>query len=204
MYAHVFWSPFPAAYGHTYHVDVERSDGAETSVEAIVPPRTELVLQEPSASFPVTVPVLVEGEAPRLLKIEVTYGVDFKYLAPVEKFDTLTVSYDGRQARGADGWLIRINLSEDIEIIRDAIQQNGPMDLTYGILLTGITLRLIVASEDWDPPEGVFDPELLVQPGTLSNVENGFGFVGAGYRLKLTWLPPEEIMDAAGFRPRSG
>ena len=50
------------------------------------------------------------------------------------------------------------------------------------------------ANAEWDPPGGVFDADVLVQPGTLSNVENGFGFVGAGYRLSSTWIPLDTII----------
>ena len=52
-----------------------------------------------------------------------------------------------------------------------------------------ITLIAEVASEDWRPPNGVFDPELLVEPGTLSNVTNGFGFIGSAYEVRVTWEP---------------
>lgn len=74
------------------------------------------------------------------------------------------------------------------------------MDIRYGIELRVIILRFIAASADWLPPEGDFDPEVLVQPGTLSNVTNGFGFIGAGYRMQRNWLPADSVVSAAGFR----
>jgi hypothetical protein len=33
----------------------------------------------------------------------------------------------------------------------------------------------------------------------MSNVENGFGFVGAGYRLQETWTPDTETLTRAGW-----
>jgi hypothetical protein len=33
----------------------------------------------------------------------------------------------------------------------------------------------------------------------MSNVENGFGFVGSGYRLDNTWTPEIETLVAAGW-----
>ena len=42
---------------------------------------------------------------------------------------------------------------------------------------------------------------MLVQPGLMSNVDNGFGFVGAGYRIELTWLPDDDVVARSGFRP---
>ena len=203
MYAHVFWSPFRAAFGHTYRVRVERSDGLASYADAIVPPAAEIVLEEPSTTGQVVLPVFVKGEVPRLLKVEVVYGFDFKYNTAVsDKIDTLVVAYDGAQEKVEGGWRIRINLSRDFETVRDAIRRGGPLDLGYGILLTGITLRMLAASEAWDPPGGVFDPEVLVEPGTLSNVANGFGLVAAGFRVRRVWLPASEVLEAAGFRPR--
>ena len=72
----------------------------------------------------------------------------------------------------------------------------------YGLKLLDITLRMVVVNEAWDPPGGRFDPSVLAQPGVLQNVENGYGFVGAGYHLQKNWLPPDEALEAAGFRIR--
>ena len=64
-----------------------------------------------------------------------------------------------------------------------------------------ITLKLIVASEEWDPPGGTFDPEAMAHPIVMTNVGNGFGFVGAGYWLQHQWRPKMEALEAASFVP---
>ena len=57
-----------------------------------------------------------------------------------------------------------------------------------------ITVKLIVANREWRPPGGVFDPDILVEPGTMSNVDGGFGFVGAGFRLRESWMPTDTLL----------
>ena len=200
QYTHIFWSPFRAEYGHTYRLEVERSDGATSRVDAAVPPFSELVEQETPEGLPVITPILVNGEVPRLLKVEVTYVFRFKDpAAPVAQTKLVVLSYDDKVERVAGGWLIPVNLSQDFLTIRSRLLLQGTFDRAFGIRLTQIILRLIAANEEWNPPDGVFETEVLVQPGTLSNVEDGFGFVGAGYRLERSWLPLPEAIEAAGF-----
>ena len=200
QYTHIFWSPFTAEYGRTYRLEVVRSDGAMARVDAAVPPFSELVEQETPEGFPVITPILVDGDVPRLLKVEVTYFFRFRDpAAPTPTPRRAVIPYDERIERIDGGWLIPVNLSRDFTTIRSQLLFEGTFDRTFGIRLDNIVLRLIAANEEWNPPEGVFEAEVLVQPGTLTNVEDGFGFVGAGYRLQHTWLPLPEVIEGAGF-----
>ena len=204
QHAHAFWAPFRAEYGHTYRIVVRRSDGLESSVETTIPPATEVVILPPeSRPTRVIAPVLIEGDAPRLLRIDAIYSVGFLPAGGAGlQSDDVIVPYDGRQQRVDDGWVVPINLSEDVDAVTDSLQRrtDRPVDRGVGILLNRLTLRVIVAGEDWNPPGGVFDPEVLVQPGVLSNVENGFGYVVGGYRQEVRWTPPDEVVAASGFR----
>jgi hypothetical protein len=80
------------------------------------------------------------------------------------------------------GWQLRINISDDqadvIENVAWSVEQ-GMISAgdAFGVSAMGLQIRVL--DENWDPPEGIFDPEILAQPGTLSNVENGFGFFGS-------------------------
>ncbi|MDX1531494.1 MAG: hypothetical protein R3362_08205, partial [Rhodothermales bacterium] len=112
---------------------------------------------------------------------------------------TAFFDYGPQAVKEADGWHIDIALSADFRKIRDAVRGFGRYDLTYGIRLDSMEIRMIAANAEWDPPDGVFNPEQLVQPGTLSNVVQGFGFVGAGYRLEARWLPAPDVLRIAGF-----
>ncbi len=208
-YTHVFWSPFQAEYGHTYRLVVERSDGATTHVEVAVPPRVELVLQEAvlfSGSThwtPITIPALARG-APRLMQLEVEYFYQFTFDDSPLPFNKERIVFDYQtRAKQIDGeWVVGINLFLDRQDIWAILEERGLLDRSHGIVLLDMTLRMVVVNEAWNPPGGTFDPEVLVQPGVLQNVENGYGFVGAGYHLQKNWLPQNEALEAAGFRIR--
>ena len=203
QFAHVYWAPFQAEYDHAYRIEVRRSDGAETSVVAAVPESSELVLESPQISpGNVFLPVLVAGDIPRVLGVHVEYSVAY---LPFEVGDIITnrftIPYYTEPHQAEGGWRIRINLSDDFEDVRSTIASQGEsLDGRVGIILLNASIRLIVGNEEWDPPDGRFDADLLVQPGVLTNVEHGFGFVGAGYRLEREWIPSREAIVSSGFR----
>lgn len=207
--AHVFWAPFRAEYSRTYRIEVSRSDGAVSHLDVQMPGEAELVTLEPVGSAQVIAPVLVSGDVPHVLKVEVTYDVRYRIVLfnefgePVDtspEREAVTLSSDGRGEQTNEGWLIRINLTDDFRNVRAMLQEMQMLSTEYGIVLLEMQLQLIAAGAEWDPPGGVFDPDVLIQPEMMSNVENGFGFVGAGYRLQKRWLPPDDALQASGFR----
>jgi len=202
-YAHVFWSPFRAAYGHRYRLSVTDAQGETSISEVAIPPLTRIEVDDSRQFPPVVLNLDIVGGAPRLYKVEVRYGIDYRSEGG-PKLDAVTFLHGNRLRQQDDIWTLPLNISTDVSAIRSELRNRGGFDLNFGILLTGITVRYLVASEDWDPPNGSFDPNVLVEPGTLTNVENGFGFVGAGYRDHCTWLPAEDIRRAAGFRVIDG
>lgn len=200
---HVFQAEFQAEFGHAYRLSVTRSDGASTHVETTVPPRTD-VRTGPARVFPgvVTLPAIVDGDAPRLLKIVVTYDVFFVPVVGGLRQLSVSVPYDGEQKRVAGDWQIDIDLRGDYPTVERAAVTDAmsPVSAEYGIRIQALRLQLIVAAEDWDPPDGVFDAEVIVQPGTMSNVQNGYGFLAAGYRHNHNLeIPDGDVLRAAGF-----
>jgi hypothetical protein len=95
-----------------------------------------------------------------------------------------------------------ITLSRDFDRVQQRLQERGIFNQRFGIILIEMRVEMLAVNEAWDPPGGEFDAELLVQPGTMSNVEDGFGFVGAGYELEREYLPPDSVLQDAGFRTR--
>ena len=198
--AHAFWAPFKAEYGHTYQITAEGVDGSTSRVQTTVPFRAELEVRPPRFTFTnVLLPVLVSGDVPQLNKVEITYHIKFNVGPPEQTTLRAKNIFEGQPSRVEEGLLLQINLSDVYASLRTHLQRGGLWEPAYGISLLKITLKLIVASADWNPPEGGFDPEVLIQPGTMSNVENGFGFVGAGYRLEETWTPPDSALEKVGF-----
>ncbi len=204
QYAHVYYAPFRARFGHTYEISAIRSDGAESTVETTVPPEAEIVIQEPVIRFASVVqPALVQGDAPGLVQVEVRYAIAYKIAnGPDIESDNIVIPYLLRHEKTSEGWIVPVDLREDfLEVTASLAQQiDVGIDLQVGVILLNATLRLIVASEAWDPPGGIFDRDILAQPNVMRNVQNGFGFVGAGYRLEKQWLPPREAIEEAGFR----
>ena len=193
QYAHVFWSSFLTPFERAYRLEVERSDGAVSHVEVVVPPFAELEMPARTNLAPTLLPVFVRGEVPNLIRIEVIYRYRYRTPLGIEAGEA-TVSYEGKARRIEGGWAIDVTPQGDLRSIQRLIEQNIRVDPEIGLKLAKMTLRLIAANAEWDPPGATFDADVLVQPGTLSNVENGFGFVGAGYRLLGTWVPLDTII----------
>lgn len=203
-YAHVFWSPFRATYGHTYRVEATDDADRTTWAEVRVPPEAALKVQDPDTSgAEVVSPVLVNEEVPRLMEVEVEYHYQYDRQSNVgpgqDPSERVSVSYDSTQRRVDGGWIVPIRLSQDFRTFRDRLRDAGKWNPQFGLVLREMTLRLAVVNESWNPPGGEFDREVVVEPGVMSNVENGFGFVGAGYRLRKGWIPSIDVLKKAGW-----
>ena len=201
-YSHVFWAPFNVEYGQSYRVEVTRSDGAKSWAEVKVPELSELVELPADRSFrDVKQPILVKEATDRLIQISVTYETIYVPTTGGSTRLNFTLPYTGMQQMSPEGWVVPIQLSEDIFYLREQLSQTGLWFPSFGVGVTSMTLDLMVVDNAWNPPNDEFDPNVLVQPGTLSNVENGFGFVGAGYRLDLRFRPENDVLVDAGFKP---
>ena len=60
-------------------------------------------------------------------------------------------------------------------------------------------MRIAMTDDGWRPPDGVFNEEILVQPGTFSNVEGGFGYFGSVNQLSYEWTLSPEVTALAGY-----
>ncbi|ARA93711.1 hypothetical protein AWN76_011415 [Rhodothermaceae bacterium RA] len=192
-----YWAPFRVRYGHTYRLSVEQPEGAGSHVTVPVPPRTEIVQHSLSTRSSVILTLAVPG-APRLNRLELTYRIKFGLGEGTEL--TVPVAYGDRLVQRDGAWLIPIDLTADYVHIRDLLRTTLRFDPSFGVVLQYLSVRFMVTNAAWDPPGGTFDPDVLVQPEMMSNVENGFGFVGAGYRLSRSWLPDSAATVRAGFR----
>jgi len=185
---HVFFAPFEVEYNGTYSLRAERSDGEAATITVTVPPLTALdSLRREGAVGPVRYVIGVE-DAPRLTGVRATYTF-VGDIQPVQVFRHTDLAQ-----RTETGWEVEIPFEEDI---REALTLSQSGDV--GLL--AFEVSVYVSNEEWnvDAAGGAFDPEVLVQPGTLSNVENGFGFFGAGYRLRRPLRPFTQDLLRAGL-----
>jgi hypothetical protein len=186
---HVFTSRFRIQAGRTYRTEVERSDGAVTWAETTVPQQPSAVLGEtnivspPGWSFPLgTQEVIWDGVLREPHRVDVYYR--FKEQDD-EPFIDIGIPYD--TARSSEvtprGWEITVQYTDDYEFLKREYIHYNPWRLV------GVLMRVQVVTEDWMPPGGLWDQEVLSQPGTFSNVHNGFGYIGSAGRFSVEWLP---------------
>jgi hypothetical protein len=202
---HVFYAPFRVEYMHTYYLEITGEEGRASSVEVEVPVRTTLTLDEPDTTQGVLLPAYVLNNPPHLVKSELTFRIGYNTGftdggCPIYNFAQFVVPYDDRIRPTEDGWWFIVNLREVYGFVEAEALEDPVYLPQYGITLATIRFDTIVANKAWAPPGGTFDPNVLVQPGTMRNVENGFGFVGAGYRLSRTWTLLARVVEQSGFR----
>lgn len=202
---HVFEAAFKARYEERYRLEVRRSDGVSSSAEVTIPPpvRVELVDERNS----VVVPAVIHGKPPNLVDVAVIY--DAITLPPANPWPPGTttppavrlrvrVPYSGKEEPTADGWRYEINLRKDFEVVQNEFELNCLR--TDLIALRRIDFRFLAADEQWAPPNDSFDPNVLIEPGTFSNVTNGFGFFGGGYTVSTRWIPTDVVLRTVGYR----
>ena len=189
-FGHVYWAGFRAEYEKSYRLILERPDNANTSsVEVMMPPLSSPVRLAPVLAVGYAVLPILWENAPRLHDIRVEY---------LTNFGTYHFDYPLEAAEStSEGVEVVLALSKDArEIFADLNRANIPI---ASVRLLEARMTVLVSSSDWHPPGGVYDPSLLIEPGTFSNVENGFGFVGAGYDATLAFDPPDSVKIFAGF-----
>lgn len=202
---HVFYAPFRAEYGHKYRLEISGEDGRSSAVEVTVPANTNLTLDEPDTTQGVLLPGYVLNNPPRLIRSELVFRTG--YVAgfssggcPLYTRDQFVVPYDDRIRSTEGGWWFIVNLREVFNFVEALALEDGNYLRPFGITLAYMRFDTIVANDAWSPPGGTFDPDVLVEPGLMSNIENGFGFVGAGFNLSRTWTLPSEVIEKSGFR----
>ncbi|MDA0378339.1 MAG: hypothetical protein O3C45_03800 [Bacteroidetes bacterium] len=194
---HVFHAPFRADFDTPYTLSVTASDGRSTSVDVRTPPDGEARIVDIASARSQVVIHLEWSSVPRLLQTQVSYHVRVPF---PDRSDTTTTRVDirsGRVEENGDGtWRVYIIPSGDLGIVFGALGLQPGRD---PIFLDRVEVRAFVTSADWVSPVGSFDPELLVQPGTFSNVQDGFGFVGGGYFDRFEFEMEEQDERNAGF-----
>lgn len=208
---HVFWMAFRAAYDRGYRVEVRGDGGITAHATVHTPPPSEVVMLEGFTRFdpeergriPV-LPVMVRGTGGLLQRIEAVYHVEAHNIG--RNFHA--IPYDASVETRSNGWQVELDLVQDYHTIyaeweeeyrlhEDELRRQGVE--CCRVEFYGLEVRAAVVDSNWSPPGGVYDPELLVQPGTMDNVENGFGFIGAGYEESSEIGVPRCFQYWAGY-----
>ena len=209
---HLFEAAFQPVHGRRYRLDVARSDGAVSSATVTVPEKVNFTIERTNTSPKVY--VYVNGEGFNLLGVEMRYeatNVPPANVWPTDLkrhpivFYPVEVSYQGTEEKTRDGVRYDINMVDDFAIVEETYKSKCLVtEGNPNIALRRVEFHFVAANEAWRPPGGVFDPEVLVEPGALSNVENGYGFLGAGLVVAERWIPPKSLRDFIGFSSEEG
>jgi hypothetical protein len=198
-YGHVFIGDLQPIPEWTYVLEVERPDGKTSSARTTVPPATDVQILPPFVGADGAVQSIQWSDIPiQPFRVEVWY----RFLTnPSRPFDQARLVYGFEDDKigdpiGDDGWEVMVTLSADRE---DALKFAGLPDDAEPYLV-GIGMRLTMTDDAWRPPDGIFDPNVIVQPGTFSNVDKGFGFFGSVNQYTVEWLVPEDALETMGYR----
>ena len=189
---HVYLGDLNPDFESRHVFRVVRPEGAEVSALVPVPPLVEPLLQTVAltareATYPIFWPGAPQVNAPTL-----TYFLE----SGTCQRDSVQIAFPGASDPAEFGWQMAFRLSEDSAPVAARFQE--PMALLR------LTVRGEVASEGWRLPlAAARDRELLLQPTVLTNVENGFGFIGSAYRTSLTWSPTPAELQRSPFEFRN-
>ncbi|MFN3596930.1 MAG: hypothetical protein ACK41D_06640 [Rubricoccaceae bacterium] len=192
---YVFVSDARPAYGSLHEIRVARADGAASTVRVAVPRRVEPAIGAASGlPGDVRLPVVWTG-APRVNAVVVD-ALAWRGACAVQPVRLAVAERD--LAAFEFGWRARLPLTE-IGARLSAALGGGPVGIVR------MTVSALVTNAEWRPPFPFdYDPQVTAEPGTLTNVGNGFGFVGAAYRSALTFTPDDAALQAAGMLPSAG
>jgi hypothetical protein len=197
----VFFSPLRLFPGHTYRLEASGGDSPIiTSAETRIPVVPSIAIAEETferfitqGGFVITSTqdVVWTGLEREPLEIEHWY----RFLrTPRSAFDDIRFPFPPRANLQGDRLSFVVNLAADRFSLEDSIDIKSTAFI-------GLGMRLTILDTEFVPPGGVFDPEVLVQPGTFSNVENGFGFVGSVGRFSAEWELQQENVQLLGYLP---
>lgn len=196
---HIFHADFRPIPGRTYELSVVRSDGQQARASTNIPLITGVELDAPIVSSAFVFQKVRWTDidfAP--FRVEVWYR--FLNFSPSEPFLEAVIPYgDVSQQYGkfveGNKWEVLVQLTKDK---KDVTKELGISDDARPYLMS-MGMRFTMTSDSWRPPDGVFDPEVLVQPGTFSNVEGGFGFFGSVNQYTYEWTLSPEATALAGY-----
>ncbi|MEM8486440.1 MAG: hypothetical protein AAF564_12885 [Bacteroidota bacterium] len=203
-YAHIFRATFLVTAGATYRLEVERSDGVVAYAETTVPLINTASLFEKG-------PVVFSADSSIVTQeifiptVDSPWDIQAVYLwaaGPINR--RIFVPYGRRGSRGPNGgWNLTVQISEDQIPVMENVEQSRIQDFenpNIPVILSAMGVQVRVLDENWDPPEGEFDPEILANPNSLTNVVNGYGFWGSVGLYREEWNMCE-LSGALGYTP---
>ena len=187
-FGHIYRASFPVTANKRYKLEIIRSDGIKTTAITRVPFISEADLFEMGPEIISEDSSLVYRDI-KIPRIPSPWDIQGIYLWGGGGVDDIRINRRiyvpyGRAGHRTDdgGWQIRVNISDDQRYVRENVKlsiENNRIDENTAVGVSAMGLQIRLLDEGWDPPNGIFDPEILSKPGVLSNVENGYGYFGS-------------------------
>ena len=200
-HAHVFYEPLRVQAGHRYRIEVQ-PEGSDvvTSVETAIPDAPNPVVLPENVTTSTsgggivvraTQAIVWEGLQEAPFRVEQWYRFVESAQLPFLDIRVPNDPTSGISPDDPNAWRLQLNLAHDRAVLDTMINVRGAA-------LAGLAQQVTLVDDAFLPPSGVFDPEVLAEPGTRTNVNNGFGFVGAMGRFQAEWT----LSDASRQRLR--
>lgn len=195
---HVFVADYRPAYGSRVELRVTQDGEAVTYARVTVPPRVTPYFGALTIGTRSELDLVLPG-APRVVGARVVYDLVGRLSqgggSEAEFLESLPVDV-GRIESVEFGWRVGIDLSGQVELLRARLLQRDVREFSA----TGIRVVVAVANEEWAAPYPfAFSRELVIQPGTVSNVRGGYGFLGAAYTLDEVLEFDEDTLRRLGL-----
>ena len=189
-------------------MEAVRSDGAKSVVNVEVPGEIRIDYYDSDTR---DLMVNITGVSDfSLVRLDVIYNVRYyDKLTPATLCNTplkhYAFSYKNQEVVTENGWKVNINMNLVYETVRSYYHNDTGIryienPVRDGPALMGMGLEITVGSLDWDPPgSDPSDERVLIHPGTLSNVENGYGLVVGGYNEEAVLYPSSRAVADTYF-----
>ena len=206
---HIYWADFTPGYGSHHRMEVVRSDGKTSTVNVEIPGEVRVEGSE-AGRQDLHVRILgLEDKNFVLPRIETIYDVSFYNIDDPTTVCTTprrqyVFSHKGTENKIDGGWELIVDMNIFYETMRSYYHDDTGIDFWNptrdGLALLRLRLAFTVGSPEWNPPGGdPSDERVLVHPGTLSNVENGYGLVVGGYNDEAALYPSSRVVGYTPF-----
>ncbi len=178
-FGHVFRAAFVVNKGHRYELVVTRSDGARSVAQTTVPNLKDWRVDAAEIRDDTTTQTIT------WMGVSTPENITMSYCAkPVGGFscNPVVVQYGRRGRRIEEGWEVDVQLSRDLQFVR---QQLGVGE-TLQLELSSMDMLFTALDDKWILPEEPFDPQEFAQPDVLA---------GALRRCMYTCEPGPSTID---------
>lgn len=189
LFAHIFRAEFNVDAGHTYHLEVRRSDGAtawaETTVPLlsnVIPVPTDLRVIEDSTT--ILQDIVLPGQITPW-EITVSYDVGGRDCT-LDRGVTTPLRYGRVGQSTGEGWRFTVNISDDIDRLADQLKVGNVFFCAMGV-------RVRAVDPNWVIPDDAGSEEIAL-PTAYTNVRNGYGFFGSVGSLQHEWAASSELL----------